>query len=293
MLANPPYYAYVKVAEGCDNRCSYCAIPMIRGRFRSRTIEHIIEEVRRLAAQGVREINLVAQDTSRYGLDLYGAYKLPELIRQVCRVEGVHWVRILYCYPERITDQLIAVMAEEPKVVKYIDLPVQHGSGRVLREMNRQGDADSILQVVRRIREGIPGVVVRTTMIAGFPGETVEDFGELQRLVGEARFQRLGCFAYSQEEGTPAGEREDQLPQELRRRRADLVMEQQAPIAFAFAQSCIGKELEILVEGTEGGRYYGRSYMDAPDIDTRVWFTSKAPVAPGEFVQVAITGSEE
>ena len=294
VLANPPYYAYVKVAEGCDNRCSYCAIPMIRGRFRSRTIEHIIEEVRRLAAQGVREINLVAQDTSRYGLDLYGAYKLPELIRQVCRVDGVHWVRILYCYPERITDQLIAVMAEEPKVVKYIDLPVQHGSGRVLREMNRQGDADSILQVVRRIREGIPGVVVRTTMIAGFPGETEEDFAELQALVAEGEFQRLGCFAYSQEEDTPAGERQDQLDEELRRRRAGLIMEQQAPIAFAFAQSCVGKELEVLVEGRrKDGRYYGRSYMDAPDIDTRVYFTGKKDHRPGEFVQVTVTGASD
>lgn len=293
VLAGPPYSAYVKVAEGCSNRCSYCAIPLIRGDFRSRPMENILEEVRSLAARGIKEVNLVAQDTSRYGLDLYGAYRLPDLIHQVCAVEGIHWVRILYCYPDRITGELIAAMASEPKVCKYIDIPVQHGSGKVLREMNRQGDRRSILDVVRRLREGIPGVAIRTTMIAGFPGETEEDFAELQALVADAKFDRLGCFAYSQEEDTPAGEREDQLPQELRRRRADLIMEQQAPIAFAFAQSCIGKELEILVEGTEGGRYYGRSYMDAPDIDTRVWFTSKAPVAPGEFVQVAITGSEE
>ncbi len=293
VLTGPPYSAYVKVAEGCSNRCSYCAIPLIRGDFRSRPLENILEEVRSLAARGIKEVNLVAQDTSRYGLDLYGAYRLPELIHQVCAVEGIHWVRILYCYPDRITGELIAAMAAEPKVCKYIDIPVQHGSGKVLREMNRQGDRRSILDVVRRLREGIPGVAIRTTMIAGFPGETEEDFAELQALVADAKFDRLGCFAYSQEEDTPAGEREDQLPEELRRHRADLIMEQQAPIAFAFAQSCIGKELEILVEGTEGGRCYGRSYMDAPDIDTRVWFTPKAPVAPGEFVQVAITGSEE
>lgn len=293
VLANPPYFAYVKVAEGCDNRCSYCAIPLIRGGFRSRTMEHILEEVEQLAARGVREVNLVAQDTSRYGLDLYGEYKLPELIRRVCRVEGVHWVRVLYCYPDRITDELIRTMAEEPKVCKYMDIPVQHGSAKVLREMNRTGSAETILEVVRRIREGMPGAVVRTTMIAGFPGETEEDFGELCRLVEEARFDRLGCFAYSQEEGTPAGEREDQLDPELRRRRADLIMERQMDIAFAFAESCVGRCLEVLVEGKRGRRYYGRSYMDAPDIDTRVYFTSEEALAPGDFVWVDITGAQE
>ncbi len=293
VLANPPYFAYVKVAEGCDNRCSYCAIPLIRGGFRSRTMEHILEEVEQLAARGVREVNLVAQDTSRYGLDLYGEYKLPELIRRVCRVEGVHWVRVLYCYPDRITDELIRTMAQEPKVCKYMDIPVQHGSAKVLREMNRTGSAETILEVVRRIREGMPGAVVRTTMIAGFPGETEEDFGELCRLVEEARFDRLGCFAYSQEEGTPAGEREDQLDPELRRRRADLIMERQMDIAFAFAESCVGRCLEVLVEGKRGRRYYGRSYMDAPDIDTRVYFTSEEALSPGDFVWVDITGSRE
>lgn len=293
MLANPPYFAYVKVAEGCDNRCSYCAIPLIRGGFRSRRMEHIIEEVKRLAARGVREINLVAQDTSRYGLDLYGEYKLPELIREVCKIPEVHWVRVLYCYPERITDELISTMAAEPKVCNYIDIPVQHGSDRILREMNRSGSRESILEVVRRVREGMPDAVVRTTLIAGFPGETEEDFAEMQALVAEGNFQRLGCFAYSQEEGTPAGEREDQLPEELRRRRADLIMEQQAPIAFAFAESCVGKKLEVLVEGKEQGRYYGRSYMDAPDIDTRVYFTAGTPCQPGDFVWVTIIGTEE
>lgn len=293
VLANDPYFAYVKVAEGCSNRCSYCAIPLIRGEFRSRPLENILEEVEALAARGVKEINLVAQDTSRYGLDLYGAYKLPELIHRVCAVEGVRWVRVLYCYPDRITDELIAAMASEPKVCKYIDIPVQHGSGKVLREMNRQGDRASILEVVRRLREGIPGVAIRTTMIAGFPGETEEDFAELQALVAEAGFDRLGCFAYSQEEDTPAGERADQLPEELRRRRADLIMEQQAPIAFAAARAQVGRTLEVLVEGRRGGRYYGRSYMDAPDIDTKVFFTSGARCRPGDFVPVKITAAVE
>jgi len=293
MLAGPPYSAYVKVAEGCSNRCSYCAIPLIRGDFRSRPLENILEEVRSLAAQGIKEVNLVAQDTSRYGLDLYGAYRLPELIHQVCAVEGIRWVRILYCYPDRITDELIAAMASEPKVCNYIDIPVQHGSGKVLREMNRQGDRRSILDVVRRLREGIPGVAIRTTMIAGFPGETEEDFAELQALVAEGKFDRLGCFAYSQEEDTPAGEREDQLPEELRRHRADLIMEQQAPIAFAIAQSQVGRTMEVLVEGKKGGQYYGRCYMDAPDIDTKVFFTSRTQCRPGDFVPVRITAALE
>ena len=293
VLAGPPYSAYVKVAEGCSNRCSYCAIPLIRGDFRSRPLENILEEVRSLAARGIKEMNLVAQDTSRYGLDLYGAYRLPDLIHQVCAVEGIHWVRILYCYPDRITGELIAAMAAEPKVCNYIDIPVQHGSGKVLREMNRQGDRRSILDVVRRLREGIPGVTIRTTMIAGFPGETEEDFAELQALVADAKFDRLGCFAYSQEEDTPAGEREDQLPEELRRHRADLIMEQQAPIAFAIAQSQVGRTMEVLVEGKKGGQYYGRCYMDAPDIDTKVFFTSRTQCRPGDFVPVRITAALE
>ena len=293
ILANPPYFAYIKVAEGCDNRCSYCAIPLIRGGFRSRSMEDIMTEVRRLAARGVREMNLVAQDTSRYGLDRYDKYMLPELIHQVCQVEGVDWVRILYAYPERITDELIDAIAKEPKVVKYIDIPVQHGSGKVLREMNRVGDRHTILALVKKLRERIPGVVIRTTMIAGFPGETQEDFEELCKLVTEARFERLGCFAYSQEEDTPAGEREDQIDPKVRADRADRIMELQMDIAFEFARSCKGKVLDVLVEGRQGGRYYGRSYMDAPDIDTRVYFTSKEKLSAGQLVPVEITGSRE
>lgn len=293
ILTNAPYFAYVKVAEGCDNRCSYCAIPLIRGNFRSRPTQNILAEVRRLAGRGVREINLVAQDTSRYGLDLYGEYKLPDLIDQVCAIEGVDWVRILYCYPDKITPALMDTIARQPKVVKYIDIPVQHASGRVLREMHRAGDKESILALVRQLREKIPGVVLRTTLIAGFPGETQEDFEVLCNLVTEAKFERLGCFAYSQEEDTPAGEREDQIDEETRRRRAELIMELQMPIAFGFAADCKGKTLAVLVEGKTKTGGYGRSYMDAPDIDTKVYFTGASPVRTGELVQVMVTGSRE
>ena len=292
ILANEPWFAYVKVAEGCDNRCSYCAIPLIRGRFRSRPMENILEECRRLAESGVTELNLVAQDTTRYGEDLYGESRLPELIDAVCALEKVHWVRVLYCYPDRVTDRLIETIARQPKAVHYFDIPVQHASAHVLRDMNRRGDKQSILELCRSIRERIPDVVLRTTLIAGFPTETEQDFAELCELVEEARFDRLGCFAYSQEEDTPAGAMA-QLPEELRRRRAEIVMELQMSAAFDFADRCVGRTLEVLVEGYEDGQYFGRSYMDAPDIDTKVYFTSEEELMPGSYVPVLITDSCE
>ena len=292
ILANEPWFAYVKVAEGCDNRCSYCAIPLIRGRFRSRPMENILEECRRLAESGVTELNLVAQDTTRYGEDLYGESRLPELIDAVCALEKVHWVRVLYCYPDRVTDRLIETIARQPKAVHYFDIPVQHASAHVLRDMNRRGDKQSILELCRSIRERIPDVVLRTTLIVGFPTETEQDFAELCELVEEARFDRLGCFAYSQEEDTPAGAMA-QLPEELRRRRAEIVMELQMSAAFDFADRCVGRTLEVLVEGYEDGQYFGRSYMDAPDIDTKVYFTSEEELTPGSYVPVLITDACE
>ena len=292
ILANEPWFAYVKVAEGCDNRCSYCAIPLIRGRFRSRPMENILEECRRLAESGVTELNLVAQDTTRYGEDLYGESRLPELIDAVCALEKVHWVRVLYCYPDRVTDRLIETIARQPKAVHYFDIPVQHASAHVLRDMNRRGDKQSILELCRSIRQRIPDVVLRTTLIAGFPTETEQDFAELCELVEEARFDRLGCFAYSQEEDTPAGAMA-QLPEELRRRRAEIVMELQMSAAFDFADRCVGRTLEVLVEGYEDGQYFGRSYMDAPDIDTKVYFTSEEELTPGSYVPVLITDACE
>ena len=292
ILANEPWFAYVKVAEGCGNLCSYCAIPLIRGRFRSRPMENILEECRRLAESGVTELNLVAQDTTRYGEDLYGESRLPELIDAVCALEKVHWVRVLYCYPDRVTDRLIETIARQPKAVHYFDIPVQHASAHVLRDMNRRGDKQSILELCRSIRERIPDVVLRTTLIAGFPTETEQDFAELCELVEEARFDRLGCFAYSQEEDTPAGAMA-QLPEELRRRRAEIVMELQMSAAFDFADRCVGRTLEVLVEGYEDGQYFGRSYMDAPDIDTKVYFTSEEELTPGSYVPVLITDACE
>lgn len=294
VLTNAPYYAYIKLADGCDNRCTYCAIPNIRGRFRSRKMENILEEVRRFAAQGVTEMNLVAQDTTRYGEDIYGKLMLPELIREVCKVDGVHWVRILYCYPQRVTDELLEVMASEPKVVKYMDVPVQHASGRILKAMNRRDDYDYLRNLMQKIREKIPGVVLRTTFITGFPGETEEDFAEMTRLVKEVKFERVGCFTYSPEDGTPAYSMPEQIDEETKRRRADIVMSEQLAIAEEFARSWIGRELEVVVEGLneETGIYYGRSYMDAPDIDTRVYFDSPYEHETGEYVMVTITGSQ-
>ena len=294
VLTNAPYYAYIKLADGCDNRCTYCAIPNIRGRFRSRKMENILEEVRRFAAQGVTEMNLVAQDTTRYGEDIYGKLMLPELIREVCKVDGVHWVRILYCYPQRVTDELLEVMASEPKVVKYMDVPVQHASGRILKAMNRRDDYGYLRNLMQKIREKIPGVVLRTTFITGVPGETEEDFAEMTRLVKEVKFERVGCFTYSPEDGTPAYSMPEQLDEETKRRRADIVMSEQLAIAEDFARSWIGRELEVVVEGLneETGIYYGRSYMDAPDIDTRVYFDSPYEHETGEYVMVTVTGSQ-
>ncbi len=294
ILAGPGYSAYLKVADGCDNCCSYCAIPLIRGHFRSRPMEEIEQEARTLIAQGVKEINLVAQDTTRYGEDLYGSLMLPQLIERLCRLPGLVWLRILYCYPDRVTDQLLETMAAQPKVVKYMDIPLQHCDGGILADMNRSGDQAGLLALLGHVRAKIPGVVVRTTMIAGFPGETEGQFEALCNFVSEARFERLGCFAYSQEEDTPAGEMPGLLDDATRRRRAELVMERQMQVAFDFSQSQLGRRLQILVEGfdEEQGLYGGRSYMDAPDVDTRVYFDAETGCKPGDFVQVEITGAE-
>lgn len=294
VLSTANYSAYLKIAEGCDNRCSFCAIPLIRGGFRSRRMEDILEEARGLAASGVKELNLVAQDTTRYGQDLYGEYSLDKLLTELCKIDGFHWIRVLYGYPDRVTDSLLEVMAREPKVVKYIDLPLQHASGRVLKEMNRNGNFDSLCALMQRIRSKVPGVVLRTTLIAGFPGETEEDFEQLCEFVRAVRFERLGCFAYSQEEDTPAGEREDQVDPQVRMHRTDLVMEEQMDIAFQMGKELVGKKLEVLVEGydDEQQMYYGRSYMDAPDIDTRTSFvTEQEEVQVGDFVWVEVLDS--
>ena len=294
VLTTPEYSVYLKLAEGCDNKCTYCAIPLIRGRFRSRPMEEVIAEAKDLAAHGAKELNLIAQDTTRYGEDLYGEFRLAKLLKELCKIDGLHWIRVLYGYPDRVTEELLDVMASEEKIVKYIDLPLQHANAGVLRRMNRGGSHDSLLALMQHIREKIPGVALRTTFIAGFPGETQEEFDELCQFVQEVRFERMGCFAYSREEDTKAGEMEDQIDEVTKHHRADIVMEQQMDIAFELGQSLIGKTMEVLVESYDYDRlmYVGRSAMDAPDVDTKTCFTAARELHPGEFVQVEIIDAE-
>lgn len=292
-LTTPSWFAYLKIAEGCDNRCAYCAIPYIRGGYRSRTMESIEGEALALAENGAKELVLIAQDTTRYGLDLYGEYSLGKLLRRLCKIDGLQWIRVLYCYPDAITDELLDVMAREEKVVPYIDLPLQHCSERVLRAMNRRGSRASLTALAEKIREKVPGVILRSTLIAGFPGETEEDFTELAEFVKEVRFDRLGCFTYSQEEGTPAADLPGQVDEEEKERRAEIIGEMQMDIAEEKAQRYIGQRFRVLVEGFD--RYaecwFGRSYMDAPDVDGRIFFTlgetGKRPVL-GQFIEVEI-----
>lgn len=286
------HWAYLKIADGCDNCCTYCAIPLIRGRFRSREMENIIKEAERLVYNGVKEINVIAQDTTRYGEDLYGELKLAELLRKLCKIDGLEWIRVLYCYPDRITDELLDTIREEEKIVKYIDLPLQHCSGKVLRAMNRRGDKESLLELVEHIREKIPGVVLRTTLIAGFPGETEEDFEELSDFVRQTKFERLGCFAYSQEEDTPAALMDDQIDEEIKNRRAEIITEQEALIIDSWCESQIGKDIDVLVDGFDryAECFFGRSAFDAPEVDPNVFFTAPGrKPRPGEIVRVHIS----
>jgi ribosomal protein S12 methylthiotransferase len=290
IIANLPFYAYLKVAEGCDNRCSYCAIPLIRGDFRSRTMENIVAEAEVLAMQGVTELNVVAQDTTRYGEDLYGKLMLPELLRQLCKIEKLRWIRILYCYPDRVTDELLAVMAAEPKIVNYMDIPIQHVNGRILAAMNRRGDRVSLTALMANIRAKLPGVTLRTTLIAGFPGETEEELEELLKFIRDVRFERLGCFAYSREEDTPAAALPGQIDEQEKGARCERIMDAQMAILDEIAESHIGQTLEVLCEGFDryAEAYFGRSPMDAPDIDTKVFFTTQTPVNPGDYVMVLV-----
>lgn len=290
VLTTLPYYAYLKIAEGCDNCCSYCAIPQIRGRFRSRPLEPILEEAKSLARDGIKELVLVAQDTTRYGEDLYGAFKLPELVRALCRIDGIEWIRLLYCYPERITDELLDVIAAEPKVAKYLDIPIQHADADVLKAMNRTGDATWLLGLMNKIRARVPGITLRTTLIAGFPGETEAQFETLVNFVKQARFERLGCFAYSQEENTVAGQMDGQLSEEVKERRAELVMLEQMRIHDENNAQKVGTVLRAVTEGYDrfGEVYFGRSEADAPDIDGKVFFSSGTKRTMGDFVDVEI-----
>lgn len=291
VLTTLSFFSYLKIAEGCDNRCSYCAIPSIRGKFRSVPMENLIDEAKKLVHNGVRELILIAQDTTRYGIDLYGKYMLPELLTELCKIEELKWIRVLYCYPERVTDELLDVMAKEEKIVKYMDLPIQHCDGEILRRMNRSGDEKSLRELIEKIRTKIPGIILRTTLITGFPGETEEQFGRLAEFVRDIEFDRLGCFAYSAEEGTPAAEMDGQLDDEVKQHRADIIMEQQMLIVVKKNNALIGKTIEVVTEGFDryGECYFGRSASDAPDIDGKIFFASPDKrLVPGKFVKVKI-----
>ncbi len=290
VLSTAPYFAYLKISEGCDNHCTYCVIPQMRGRHRSRTMDSLVEEAELLAGQGVKELVIVAQDTSIYGRDLYGEPKLHELLEKLSEVEGIRWIRLLYCYPETLTDATIAVMAQNEKICHYIDMPIQHGCDTVLKRMGRKSSQQLIRDVVGKLRAAMPDIAIRTTLIVGFPGETEEEFAALCRFVEEMRFDRLGVFSYSQEEGTPAAQMPDQIPEEAKEERRAIVMEIQKGIAAALCAQEIGKTVEVLVEGRlpEEAVYCGRTRRDAPDIDGMVFFRAEEEAYSGDFVSVHI-----
>ena len=290
ILTTPSYTAYLKIAEGCSNHCTYCAIPSIRGEYRSRSSESILAEAKRLAAEGVKELIVVAQDTTRYGEDLYGKNALVPLLKALSQIEGIEWIRLLYLYPERIDDALIDEIANNEKIVKYLDVPIQHCSENVLKRMNRHGNREVLTALFRKLREKIPGVVIRTSLIAGFPGETEEEFDELCSFAEEMRFERMGCFAYSEEEGTPAAKLDGMLEPEERERRAEIINDLQNEILDGINESLIGERLDVIVEGYDGYTdvYFGRTYMDAPEIDTQISFTCGYNLADGDIVRVEV-----
>ena len=295
IVTTPEHYAFLKIAEGCDNRCAYCIIPYLRGRYRSRQMDDILYEARLLADSGVKELMVVAQDTSRYGTDLPGHKRLlPELLRRLCEIEGLHWIRVHYVYPDEIDDELIDVIASQPKIVKYLDIPIQHCNDKILKRMNRRGDGKFLRQLLAKLRARIPGLVIRTSLITGLPGEGEEEFQELCDFLRETRMERVGAFAFSPEEGTPAAQMEH-VDAEVAQKRAEIVEMLQSEIMDEYNAAQIGKTLEVLVDGydEETEQFYGRTYADSPDIDGRVWIASDEPVREGQFVMVKIDGSRD
>ena len=287
ILSTAPYYAYLRVADGCDNCCTYCAIPQIRGHFRSRTMENVLRDAKELCESGVKEVILIAQDTTRYGLDLYGKLMLPELLNKLCELD-FKWIRLLYCYPERITNELINVIKTQPKIVKYIDIPIQHCDGEILRRMNRKGDENSLRELIAKLRREIPEITLRTTFITGFPGETEEQFNRLGEFAEEMKFDRMGCFAYSEEENTPASGFPDQVDEEVREHRKEILEEQQDTRVEAACNAMIGETAEVVVEGYDRfiGYYFGRSAAFAPEIDGMVYFKADKKPAVGDFINI-------
>lgn len=295
MVSTPHYTAYIKIAEGCSNCCTYCAIPAIRGRFRSRPVESIVKEAQKLAANGVKELIVIAQDTTRYGEDIYGEQRLPELLGELCGIDGIEWIRTLYTYPDRIDDKLINTVAREPKLCKYFDIPIQHCNETVLRRMNRKGDRKSLTALMEKIRAAIPNVTLRTTFITGFPGETEEQFCELCEFVNEVKFDRLGCFPYSPEEGTPAADYPDQIDDQVKSDRAENIMNDQLRIVNEKNEAKIGSTVKVLVEGYDNyiKCWFGRSEADAPDIDGKVFFMSSKELTVGDFQNVTVNDTIE
>lgn len=288
----PQYTAYLKIAEGCDNRCTYCAIPYIRGKYRSRSEEAILSEAEALAQDGVKEIIVVAQDTTRYGLDLYGEKRIASLLKKLCAIKGVEWVRIHYSYPEEIDEELIKVIRDEEKIVKYLDIPVQHGCDSVLKRMGRKTSREKLEQLIARLRGEIPGVTLRTSIITGFPGETEEEFSELCDFLETVRFDRVGVFAYSCEEGTPAAKMKNQVPEEIREERRDIVMELSQKISLDRNRSMIGKTVTVITEGFEDNLYYGRSGGESIEIDPKIYFGAHRELMPGDFAEVTIKSAD-
>ena len=295
ILTTPQYWAYLKIGEGCSNRCTYCTIPSIRGNMRSRSMENVIEEAKQLAESGVKELIIIAQDTTSYGLDLYGELKLPELLNELCKIDSIEWIRLLYCYPDRITDELIETMKKQDKIVNYIDLPLQHADDKILKAMNRRGDQTMIRNVIEKLRTEIPDVVIRTTFIVGFPGEGEDEFENLAVFVNEIEFDRLGVFTFSAQEGTPAYDMEDQVEEDVKTRRGEIIMQDQYSIMEEKNSEKIGKTYKVIVEDYDGysDSYTGRTYMDAPEIDGIVRFTSDRDLDIGDFVEVEIFDVED
>lgn len=295
ILTTPQYWAYLKIGEGCSNRCTYCTIPSIRGNMRSRSMENVIDEAKQLAELGVKELILIAQDTTSYGLDLYGELKLPELLNELCKIDSIEWIRLLYCYPDRITDELIEAMKNQEKIVNYIDLPLQHADDKILKAMNRRGDQALIRSVISKLRSEIPDVVIRTTFIVGFPGEGEEEFETLAEFVNEIEFDRLGVFTFSPQEGTPAYDMDNQVEDDVKTRRGEVIMQDQYSIMEEKNNEKIGKTYKVVVEDYDGysDSYTGRTYMDAPEIDGLVKFTSHKDLDIGDFVDVEIFDIED
>ncbi|MCL2573813.1 MAG: 30S ribosomal protein S12 methylthiotransferase RimO [Defluviitaleaceae bacterium] len=293
ILSTPSHYAYLRIAEGCDKHCTYCTIPAIRGPYRSRTMQSLIDEAATLAAQGVKELVLIAQDTTLYGTDIYGRQVLHELLNDISKIDGIRWLRLLYCYPEHIYDDLIAEMVSNPKVLPYIDMPMQHASDKILKLMGRHSKQEDLRSIITKLRDAIPNITLRTTLIVGFPGETKADFIDLYNFVKEMRFDRLGVFAYSREEGTPADKLDGHLEEKTKQARADRLMIIQQDISADILESKIGNTIEVLVEGRQDGMFFGRSYSDAPDIDGLVYVQSEKSLETGSFVSVYIENATE